>query len=156
MLMDIYQLQDKFSRCNKNIYIDLKHRIYTINKDRGSSGIYLKNKKTDTPIDLFGVYGKEKTEAEILNEAPDLYLGWVAHGRIPEGHEFDLVSGKLLCPGWRALVKRFVDGGHISRDKAKKVFEWEESFYDKLSYEQKLSWHREEVEKKKGLLCLAV
>jgi hypothetical protein len=127
---------DKLKKLNSLLYVDCNRVVYTINPILGTSGIYLKNKKRDQ-IDERGLSGDQLSDARIINDQHDEYIGWVTHGFVPEGDKFD-DSGKCIARGWRSIVKKLVEYGITTSKKAKTIFGWEQSSYDVLSYEQKV------------------
>lgn len=134
-VMDSGEFIYKLKRLNPRIYLDLNHRVYSTNPILGSSGIYLKDVK-DAPVQ------SDSKEAQELNSAPDLYIGWMTHGYVPEGDEFDLKTGKLLSPGWRSILKKLTNKKYLPEEKTRKVFRWYPSTYDTLTYDEKLAFER--------------
>ena len=147
--MNLSEFKHKLAQCNKDLYVDTNHRIYTV-LPRGSSGIYCRSKR-DMPIDLSGVYGQERVEAVRLNESQDKYIGWTPHEYLSDGDEFDLEKERFLAPGWRSIVRRFVASNYFDADTAYKNFGWVESTYDRLNNTEKLEWEKKQESNK---LCL--
>ncbi len=133
--MDFDVFKNKLSELNPNFYIDLEHRV-TILNPRGTSGIYLRGTPYAEKLDDSVLSGEEAKLARRYNESPDIYIGWVTHGYITEGDEFD-ERGRLIGPGWRSIIKRLIKQGHATAEKAHEVFGWVMSDYDRMSLDQK-------------------
>ena len=145
--MDFNTFENKLKELNKDLYIQKNKKIFSINKEHGSTGIYLKDRKREQIEDDTISYMKNKNgdyvhvgnlsnEIERYNKEPDTYLGWVTYDYVPEGEEFD-DNGRVIAIGWRSIVKRLVAQGITTEKKAKTIFGWSESYYDRLTYEQR-------------------
>jgi len=135
MSMSFHSFEEKIKKLNPKIYIDKAHRVFTVNKELGTSGIYLKDFNSFNES-TFGLSGEDKLIVEKMNAEQDEMIGWTTHDIVYEADQFD-ESGKIIATGWRSILKRFVKSGYVDADKARQVFGWEESDYDRLTYEQK-------------------
>lgn len=127
--MDILSFDERLKKINKNLYIDFNHRVYSLNPELGSSGIYLKHKKR-TPIP------GTTADVRLYNDQDDSMIAWCTHRHVPEGNVYDK-TGRLIAIGWRAILSRCVKQNVCSKYKAEKVFGWEESDYDRMDDEQR-------------------
>lgn len=142
--MDIGTFSEKLRQLNPHLYVDVNHRTYSTGSVEGSSGIYLRGQHANK-ISALGCGATSVRGAEAENSSPDLYVGWTQHGYVPEGDRFDLDSGRVLCQGWRTIVRRLVSAGYVTAPKAEKVMGYVESWYDCMNYDQKLAYHREDA-----------
>lgn len=133
--MDFNHFKKKLSNLNKDLYIDESHQVLALNP-RGTSGIYMKGRIDNEQIDDSVLTGDEAKLARRYNEAKDTYVGWVTHGYVLEGDEFD-EKGRLIGVGWRSIIKRLIKQGYTTAEKAKEVFGWVQSFYDEMNLDQK-------------------
>lgn len=138
--MDLGTFKFLLKKLNPRIFVDENHRVFTTNKELGSSGIYLRGKKYDH-IDSSVLDGDARKSADAYNDSNDIYIGWVTHGIVPEGDIFD-ENGRIIARGWRTTIKSLCQKGYIDEKKAKKVFSWNPSDYDMMNYEQKLEFER--------------
>lgn len=139
--MDFKVFQRKLRELHPDIFIDMEHVTYATNKEFGSSGIYLGNTRRET-ISEIGAHESIIDEVKAWNNATSDYLAWVAHAPyVPEGDKFD-DNGKHIFMGWRTIVKRLVEKGVTTREKANRVFGWQESSYDRYNYEQRMEHER--------------
>ena len=147
--MNFDTFEHKLKKLNKDLYIQTEKKTYSVNKEFGSTGIYLKNKKREQIVDDgnahyknkegYHEYGSSLTNAiEKHNAEPDTYVAWVAYGDVPEGEVFE--GRQVVKPGWRSIVRRLIKQGIVGQDKVRKVFNWEESTYDRMTYEQKMEF----------------
>lgn len=139
--MDFPTFYEKLKELNPFLYVDLNHVTYATNKVYGSSGIYLKGTQREL-IKMSGLEDAElSSQVKDWNAAQDDYVGWVTHGVVPEGDKFD-ENGRHVFNGWRTIVKRLVNQGITTKEKAKLVFGWEESTYDRLNYSQRVEFEK--------------
>lgn len=145
--MDFNIFEEKLKKLNPKLYIQKEKKIFSVNKEHGSTGIYLKDVRREQIEDDSIGYIKNKAgdyikvdnmtnEIEKHNAEPDSYVGWVTYDFVPEGEKFDQ-NGKLIAIGWRTIVKRLVHKGITTEKLAKNIFGWSESAYDRLSYDQR-------------------
>lgn len=137
MLLSIFR--EKLKRLNHKLYVDMKHVIYTLNPE-GTSGLYLKDFNSGQ-IDSSVLSGDERRIADAYNSAPDEYIGWVSHGWVPEGDQFD-EKGHIISKGWRTIVKHLVDRGYAKQRRAEEIFGWHRSSYDMMNFEQKMEFEK--------------
>lgn len=137
-LMDFKLFRDKLTLLNPNLYVDLNHQILSLNS-RGTSGIYLKGRRYAEKLDDSVLSGEEAKTARRYNEATDIYVGWCTHGYVTEGDEFD-ENRRLIGVGWRSIIKRLIRDGYTTAEKAKEVFGWTLSDYDRMSLDQKIEF----------------
>lgn len=134
MTMTALCFEEKLKKVNPNLYIDKEHITYATNPELGSSGIYLKNRRRDY-INPTGLEYDYKKAVETHNAADD-YITWVTKHIVFESDQFT-EEGKRVALGWRTIVKKLVKDNLITSKKAKAIFGWEESDYDRLTFEEK-------------------
>ncbi len=134
MLMSSIAFEEKLKKLNINLYIDKEHITYATNNKLGSSGIYLKFKKRDY-INVYGLDWQDRIAAEKNNNTDD-YITWVTKHIVYESDQFD-DNGKCVALGWRSILKNLIKQRVTTPEKCRKVFGWEESDYDRLSFEEK-------------------
>lgn len=134
MTMTALAFEERLKKLNSNLYIDKENIIYSTNAELGSSGIYLKHKKRDY-IPVYGLDLQDRIAAEKNNSADD-YIAWVTKQIVYEADQFDK-DGKCVAMGWRSIIKRLIKDNITTTKKAKLFFGWEESDYDRLTFEEK-------------------
>jgi len=137
--MDLSTFKYLLHKLNPRIYVDDKHRVVELNP-MGTSGIYLRGERyeyTDSSV----LSGESKRLLDAYNSSPDIYIGWTTHGSVPEGDIFD-DKGRIIARGWRTTLKSLWQKGYINKNKAQKIFGWNPSDYDYMTYEQKIEFER--------------
>lgn len=138
--MDFATFTHKLSQLNPDLYVDENHQVTALNP-RGTSGIYIKGRVDNEQIDDSVLTGEEAKLARRYNEAKDTYVGWVTHGYVLEGEEFD-ENGRVIGMGWRSIIKRLIKDGYTTAEKAKEVFGWTKSFYDEMNLDEKREYEK--------------
>ena len=120
ILMEFSTFREKLSRLNRDIYIH-KNATFALNKEWGTSGIYLKNRRREKLKNIGVLEGAELESARKHNADDSQYIGWTARKWVPEGNKYD-EEGRLIAPGWRSILIKMIKQGLIQRDKAEKIF----------------------------------
>lgn len=134
MQMTSIAFEEKLKKVNPALYIDKDNVTFETNKELGSSGIYCKGLNREK-INLFGLDWQDRRAAEKYNDT-DEYITWATKHVVYEYDQFD-EQGKCIGLGWRTIVKNLIKSKVADYKKCRKVFGWEESDYDRLSYEEK-------------------
>lgn len=150
--MDLSTFENKLKQLNPRLKLD-------------GNGIYL-TEYIDDEIDARGLGWELYSSARHLNERNMEYIGWVKGPEVYAGDTFTF-DGNTLCTGWdtkndrplnyknneflgarqwslgwRTVCKRLLAKHATTPEKARKVFGYEESSYDRKNYEQKLEFFK--------------
>src|SRR5579864_7544878 len=97
--MDFGLFQEKLRELHPQLYVDVNHRIYSLNP-LGTSGIYLRRMRGESLLEGIGNFQKEIRQ---YNQTADKYVTWVTHQWVPEGDKFK--GKRCIAMGWRTIVK---------------------------------------------------
>lgn len=132
--------ESKLKKVNPRLFIDYSRVRDADPATPVGCGLYLREQR-DSPVR--GIFdGKDKQWAEEYNSRSILYLGWVSYPSVPTGDLYNLDTGVILSPGWRSVLKKLISKKAITKEKAKKVFDYEESSYDRFSRDEKIAFQK--------------
>jgi hypothetical protein len=147
--MWIFDFQNKLSRLNKNLFVDVSQKR-TINhdKDSYSVAVYKRNGKrfSRTANDQV-VSNDAQRYLERVNSGETEYLGGISYPEVPEYDVFNYENSTLLRKGWRTFLLQLVEKRICTLDEARKAFRCPSlgaSTYDRSSYERRLAWSKEQ------------
>lgn len=138
--MNLETFRTKLLKLNKNLWVDTSRLDLSTQQVGIACGIYILGLRAE-PIKGDGLDSELVKMTDKFNTRPMIYLGWVNSGRIYEGDRF-LSNGRVDTLGWRSLIKRLLEKGITTKEKAYKSFGYTESFYDKLDYHGKLEFYK--------------
>jgi len=138
--MYIRDFERKLKEINPAFFIDYSKVTGDSPAPGTGCGIYLRGQK-DAPVKGQSS-GKLKSYVDQYNNRPIIYVAWATYPSVAEGDYFDTKTGELLHPGWRSILKKLISAGHCSKSKARYVFGYEESDYDRLTYEDRLEFQK--------------
>lgn len=160
--MYLSDFQAKLKKLNPCLWIDRGNISYGSNKELGACGIYLRQ-KYEKPLDTFGLGAEDYSAVNHINTRNMVHVGWVTHHWVPEGNQYEVPKefhqykgAKLESPGWREILLKLYDAGHIDIQRARKVFDCPGlgySDWDNLDHFQKVQKaHGSDIYDKKGYL----
>lgn len=138
--MNLETFKDKLKKLNENLWVDTSRLDLSTQQVGTACGIYL-NGVRDSLGEARGLGSELTSMVNKFNDRPFVFIGWVNYGRIFEGDSF-LENGRVNSLGWRTVIKRLIDKNFTSKEKAREVFGYTESFYDKLDYHGKLNYFK--------------